>query len=186
MFIFVFILYRWQDLSFRLMFCLIWQRPKLQQSHVVLLVLVLFVLAWGLCCVDWFLFDYSAVRLCWIADVIATFVHVVWTLVSVPVFVHSIKEDENAQCSCCNDANNHPRGAAGLPDDLWGVGSSKSGIGCKENKDTITINALSAVSYHCDNNQIYGSKWIYFPAAFVDQDPIMMSGSYFRDFANLQ
>lgn len=135
------------------MFKLVWQRPELWQSHVVLLVLVLLVLAWGFCGVDWFLFDNGAVGLCRVADVVATLIHVVWTFVSVPVFVHSVKQDKNTQRSCCYNANHHPCCAAGLPEDLrraW-VGtlwSSASGIGWKGYGNMITTNVPYLLPLH--------------------------------------
>lgn len=148
MFVSVFILYTcWgPDLSFWETFPQVWERPKLWQSHIILLVLVLLVLAGGLCGVDWFLFDYGAVGLCRVADVVATLVHVIRALISVAVFVHSVEQDEDAQCCCSHDANHHPGRAAGLPEHLrraWvtGPGSGSSGISCKGNRHVLTTNA---------------------------------------------
>lgn len=154
------------------MFKLVRQRPKLWQSHVVLLVLVLLVLAWGFCGVDWFLLDNGAVGLCWVADVVATFVHVVRTFIPVPVFVHGIKKDENTQRRCSYNANHHPSCAAGLPEDLWrSRGTLRSGgIGCKGDRDMITTNGLSLPSsplYHY--YYIYRSEWMHFFSASMDQ-----------------
>lgn len=119
---------------------LAWQRPELWQSHIVLLVLVLLVLARGFRCVDLFLFDHGSVGLCRVADVVTTLVYMVRAFVSVPVFIHSIKQDENAQRRCCYDADHHPRSTARLPEDLlcsWvTLWSSTGGIGCRGRQKT--------------------------------------------------
>lgn len=132
------------------MFTLAWQRPELWQSHIVLLVLVLLVLARGFRCVDLFLFDHGSVGLCRVADVVTTLVYMVGAFVSVPVFIHSIKQDENAQRRCCYDADHHPRGTARLPEDLlcsWvTLWSSTSGIGCKTKKQDYCKKAMFYVS----------------------------------------
>lgn len=134
------------------MFTLAWQRPELWQSHIVLLVLVLLVLARGFRCVDLFLFDHGSVGLCRVADVVTTLVYMVGAFVSVPVFIHSIKQDENAQRRCCYDADHHPRSTARLPEDLrcsWvTLWSSTSGIGCKAKKNKITAKKPRFMFHH--------------------------------------
>lgn len=158
---------------------LVWQRPKLWQSHIVLFVLVLLTLAWGLCGVHRFLFDNSAVGLRWVADVVATLVHVVRTLVSVPVFVHGVKKDENTQGRCRHDADHHPRRAAGLPEDLRRPRVAPGGIGCMGEGHTITNSDLSSLSVTLSR---YKYNWIYscdafFPVCVEPHDSLLLSGS---------
>lgn len=126
------------------------KRPKLSQSHVIFLVLVLLVLARGFRGVHWLLFDDGAIGLRRVADVVAALVHVVRALVPVPVFVHSVEQDEDTKRRRRHDADHHPRRAAGLPEDLgaWvSLRSSASGIGCRGDRDMITTNRLSLLSF---------------------------------------
>lgn len=91
---------------------------RLWRSHIVFLVLVLLVLAGRFDGVDWLLLDDGAVGLRRVADVVAALVHVVRALVPVPVFVHGIEQDEDAERRRRYDADHHSCRAAGFAEDF--------------------------------------------------------------------
>lgn len=92
------------------------------RSDIVLLILIFLVFVGTFSAVGLLLLDDSPVGLCWVTDVVSTLVHVVGSLVSVPVLVHGIQEDEDAQRRRCHDPNHHARRAAGFTDHLGRAG----------------------------------------------------------------
>lgn len=82
--------------------------------YIVFFVLVFGSLVAGTLSAGLFVFDYCAIILCGIADVVPCFIYLIGALVSVPVFVHGIEEDEDAQGGSRDDTHHHTRSAAGL------------------------------------------------------------------------
>lgn len=126
---------------------------RLWRSHIVLLVLVLLVLAGSFDGVDWLLLDDGAIGLRRVADVVAALVHVVRALVPVPVFVHCVEQDEDAERRCCYDADHHSRRAAGLAKDFRRaritLRTDPCGIGWKRDRNQILKKCSNQPFIHC-------------------------------------
>lgn len=88
------------------------------RSDIVLLIFIFLVFVGTFSAVGLFLLDDSPIGLCWVTDVVSALIHVVGSLVSIPVLVHGIQEDEDAQRRCRHDPDHHARRAAGFTDHL--------------------------------------------------------------------
>lgn len=94
----------------------LYKRPfKILGSDVILFILVFLIFVGAFCTAGLFLLYNSPVGLCWVTDVVSTLVHMIRAFIPVPVLVHGIEKDEDAQGGSGYDPHHHARGAAGLP-----------------------------------------------------------------------
>lgn len=85
--------------------------------HIILLVLVFLFLMAALGA-GLLLLHERAVALGRVADVVPRLVHLIGPLVPVPVLVHGVQEDQDAEGGSSHNADDHPCCTAGLPDHL--------------------------------------------------------------------
>lgn len=94
------------------------QRVYAALSHIVLFVLVLLLLVAAFQTLLFVLHDVTVALDRGVGYVVAALVYLVGALVSVPVFVHGVQQDEDAQRCSGYYSDDHPCGAARFSDHL--------------------------------------------------------------------
>lgn len=81
---------------------------------------------------------------------VAALVHLIRAFVSVAVFIHGVKQDEDAEGGGRHDADYHARGAAGLPDHLHGAGAALlhqiGGVSCGHMREVRRVGEAGSVA----------------------------------------